>query len=145
MASYDDNDRLGVWGEVGEKERDERPANVQELMQDEAFLEDVAVKVFKSMMPGCSMYRMQKMGKFCIKSLPYLISSGSLRERDIDKIADEEKFGDWNEVMSSDAWPSYVLAMAQISMCTCLIEENLSGDRISDWHGLLENSGHFQS
>ena len=30
-------------------------------------------------------------------------------------------------------------------MCTCLIEENLSGDRISDWHTLLENSGHFQS
>ena len=143
MASYDDNGRLGVWGEVGEKERDKRPAKVQELMQDEAFLEDVAVKVFKSMMSGCSMYRMQKMGKFCIKSLPYLISSGSLRDRDIEKIQAEEKFGDWNEVMSSDAWPSYFLAMAQISMCTCLIEENLSGDRISDWHGLLENSAHF--
>ena len=136
MASYDDNDRLEVWGEVGELEKEERPAKVQELMQDEAFLEGVAVKVFKSMMSGCSMYRMQKTGKFCIKSLPYLINSGSLRERDVDKIAEEEKFRDWDQVMSSDAWPSYFMAMSQISMCTCLIEENLGGDRISDWHDL---------
>ena len=97
------------------------------------------------MMSGCSMYRMQKTGKFCIKSLPYLIRSGSLRERDVDKISDEEKFGDWDQVMSSDAWPSYFMAMLQISMCTCLIEENLSGDRISGWNGLLEGSGDFQS
>ena len=70
MASYDDNDKLGVWGEVGELEREDRPEKVRELMQDEAFLEGVAVKVFKSMMSGCSMYRMQKTGKACIKSLP---------------------------------------------------------------------------
>merc|ERR1712185_38006 len=96
-------------------------------------------------MSGCSMYRMQKTGKSCIKSLPYLINSGSLREKDVDKIAEEEKFRDWDQVMSSDAWPSYFMAMSQISMCTCLIEENLSGDRISDWHDLLEGSAHFQS
>ena len=75
MASYDDNDRLGVWGEVGELGREERPAKVQELMQDEEFLENVAVKVFKSMMSGCSMYRMQKTGKFCIKSLRIFLAT----------------------------------------------------------------------
>ena len=68
MASYDDNDKLGVWGDVGELEQVERPAKVMELMQVEEFLEGVASQVFKNMMSGCSMCRLQKMGKTCIRS-----------------------------------------------------------------------------
>ena len=113
MASYNDNGKLGVWGDVGELEQVERPAKVMELMQDEEFLEGVASQVFKNMMAGCSMYRMQKMGKMCIRSLPYLVQSGSLKEKDVDKISGDEKFRSWDGVMSSNTWPSYFLAMAK--------------------------------
>ena len=125
MASYNDNGKLELWENVGEADVEVggRPAIVLRHLQDERFLEGAAAKLHRRLMSGNSMYKMQKLGRQCIKMLPYLTETGTLGERKVAKTRDGEKFENLAGVMASQHWPTCFMSMAQVSMCTALIEE----------------------